>query len=142
MVFKTISMHMDRMGDAQTGARDQVFVNLALRDVTWNGSSTELRAKVNTGAQGNVLPLRIYQKMFPDRVDKDGQPIRNFLEKSLVRLVSYGGTLINQIGVCTLTGMHLPADTEGDTVPCHRCPWSSHYRPTVAGSIQNHVTQL
>ena len=58
--------------------------------------------KVDTGAQGNVLPLRIYQKMFPDQVDKDGQPIRNFLEKSSVRLVSYGGTLINNIGVCTL----------------------------------------
>ena len=103
MVFETISMHMDSMGDAQNSARDQVFVNLALRDVTWNGRKTELRAKVNTGALGNVLPLRIHQKMFPDRVDKDGQPIRNFLEKSSVRLVSYGGTLINQIGVCTLT---------------------------------------
>ena len=102
-VFQTISMHMDSMGDAQNGARDQVFVNLALRDVTWNGRPTELREKVDTGAQGNVLPLRIYQKMFPDRVDKNGQPIRNFLEKSSVRLVSYGATLINQIGVCTLT---------------------------------------
>ena len=103
MVFETISMNMDSMGDAQNSARDQVFVNLALRDVTWNGRQTELRAKVNTGAQANVLPLRIYQKMFPDRMDKDGQPIRNFLEKSSVRLVSYGGTLINQLGVCTLT---------------------------------------
>ena len=103
MVFETISMHMDSMGDAQNSARDQVFVNLALRDVTWNGRKMELRAKVDTGAQGNVLPLRIYQKMFPDQVDKDGQPIRNFLEKSSVRLVSYSGTLINQIGVCTLT---------------------------------------
>ena len=103
MVFETISMHMDSMGDAQNSARDQVFVNLALRDVIWNGRQTELRAKVDTGAQGNVLPLRIYQKMFPNRVDKGGQPIRNFLEKSSVRLVSYGGTLINQIGVCTLT---------------------------------------
>ena len=25
---------------------------------------------------------------------------------------------------------------------CHRCPWSSHYRSTVAGSIQDHLTQL
>ena len=46
MVFETISMHMDSMGDAQNSARDQVFVNLALRDVTWNGRQTELRAKV------------------------------------------------------------------------------------------------
>ena len=66
MVFETISMHMDSMGDVQKGVRDQVFVNLAPRDVTRNGRSTELRAKVDTGAQGNVLPLRIYQKMFPD----------------------------------------------------------------------------
>ena len=36
-------------------------------------------------------------------MDKDGQPIRNVLEKSSVRLVSYGSTLINQLGVCTLT---------------------------------------
>ena len=141
MVFQTISMHMNSMGDAQTGARDQVFVNLALRDVTWNGRPTELRAKVDTGAQGNVLPLRIYQKMFPDRVDKDGQSIRNFLEKSSVRLVSFGGTPINQIGVYTLTCTYQQT-TEEDTVLCHRCPWSSHYRSTVTGSIQNHLTQL
>ena len=103
MVFETISMHVDSMGDAQNGAQDQVFVNLALRDVTWNSRPAELRAKVDTGVQGNVLPPRIYQKIFLDRVDKDGLPRRKFLEKSSVRLVSYGGTLINQLGVCMLT---------------------------------------
>ena len=50
MVLKTISMHKDSMGDVQNGARDQVFVNLALSNVTWNGRLTEFRAKVDTGA--------------------------------------------------------------------------------------------
>ena len=102
-MFETISKHMDSMGDAKNGVRDQVFVNLALRVITWNGRPTELRPKVDTGAQENVLPLRIYQKLFPDRVDKDGKPIGKFLQKSSVRLVSYGGMLINQLGVSTLT---------------------------------------
>ena len=66
MVFETISMHMDSMGDDQNSARDQVLVNLAVKDVTWNGRPMELRAKVDTGAQGNVFPLHAYEKMFPD----------------------------------------------------------------------------
>ena len=68
------------MGGAQNGVQDQVFVNLALKDVTWNGRPTELRVKVDAVAQGSVLPLLIYQEMFPDQVDKDRKPSRKFLE--------------------------------------------------------------
>ena len=100
MVFQTISM--DSLRDSQSSARDQAFVNLQL-DVKWKDRPTELRAKVDTGAQGNVLPLRIYREMFPSRVDADGQPMDEYIEKSSMKLISYGGAPITQHGVCTLT---------------------------------------
>ena len=43
---------------------------------------------------------------------------------------------------CVHAHMHLSADTEGNTVLCHRCPWFSHYRSPVAGNILDHLTQL
>ena len=141
MVFETISVHMDSMGDVQNGARDQVFVNLALRDVSWNSRSTELRAKVDNGAQGNVLPLRIYQKMFPDGVDNDWKAHW----KIPGEVVSQAGLLWRHAyqPVGRVHGhMCLPADTEGDTVLCHQCPWSSYNRSTIIRSNQNHLAQL
>ena len=47
MVFETISMHMDSMGDSQSGVRDQAFLNLALRDVTLNGRPTHGRRETS-----------------------------------------------------------------------------------------------
>ena len=33
-----------------------------------------LKGKVDIGAQGNILPVRLYRQMFPTRVDRSGYP--------------------------------------------------------------------
>ena len=56
--------------------------------------------KVDTGAQGNILPLRIYKNMFPDSVDEHGLPTGT--APSQTKLTAYNGTQISQHGVCSI----------------------------------------
>ena len=61
-----------------------------------------LRVKVDTGAQGNTLPVRLYQQMFPDAVTAEGLPQAGKLTKSGVVLTAYNGTTIKQHGYVEL----------------------------------------
>ena len=69
--------------------------------------------KVDTGAMGNTLPLRIYKAMFPTRVDKDGLPKKGSLQVSKSRLIAYNGSEIPCFGYTKLECMN-----KGD--------WSEH----------------
>ena len=61
-----------------------------------------LKRKVNTSAQGNILPVKLYRKMFPTRVDGSGCPRPGTLKSSETVLNPYGGTTIPHFGVCTI----------------------------------------
>jgi len=52
----------------------------------------------DTGAQGNILPLRIYKSMFPDHVEQNGLPTDP--TPSQTKLTTYNGTHIPQHGEC------------------------------------------
>ena len=95
VMFETISI--DQVGQQRT----QAFVTLQL-DLKRDGRSTALRAKIDTGAQVNVLPLRLYRVMFPDRLDSQGHPRANELKGLDAKLLSYGGTKITHYGECQL----------------------------------------
>ena len=55
-----------------------------------------LSGKVDSGAQGCVLPLHAYQKMFPRKLSDSGLPLR--LPNKHVRLTAYNGAQITQYG--------------------------------------------
>ena len=55
-----------------------------------------LRCKVDTGAGGNVMPLRTFTKLFPKRFDTDGHPTG--LAPSTTCLTAYNGSPIRQFG--------------------------------------------
>ena len=55
-----------------------------------------LKCKVDTGAGGNVMPLRTFAKLFPERFDMDGNPTG--LSPSSTRLTAYNGSPIKQFG--------------------------------------------
>ena len=55
-----------------------------------------IRCKVDTGAGGNVMPLRAFAKLFPNRIGKKGLPTG--LRKCRTRLTAYNGTNIPQLG--------------------------------------------
>ena len=57
-----------------------------------------LKAKVDTGAEGNTLPLRTFSRMFPDRVDDIGQPILGSTKKELTIITAYNASSIVQHG--------------------------------------------
>ena len=55
-----------------------------------------IRCKVDTGAGGNVMPLRAFAKLFPNRIGKKGLPTG--LRKCRTCLTAYNGTNIPQLG--------------------------------------------
>ncbi|XP_048257540.1 uncharacterized protein K02A2.6-like [Haliotis rufescens] len=94
--------------------RDEVFVtlNISLEDRPQQAAT--LKAKVDTGAQGNLLPLRIYQRMYPNTLDSNGKPNANSTKQSSTILRAYNGTRIAQYGKislpCTFNGHTSQAD--------------------------------
>ena len=69
-----------------------------------------LRVKVDTGAQGNILPLCIFHQMFPEKLDPNGYSAEGNTKKRQTILQAYNGTTIKQLGVVTLSCKH--KDTE------------------------------
>jgi transposase InsO family protein len=62
-----------------------------------------LKLKVDTGAEGNILPLRTYRKMFPHRLDAEGFPRSSEVShKPQTKLSAYNGSEIKQHGEITL----------------------------------------
>jgi len=58
------------------------------------------KMKVDTGAQGYILPLRIYRSMFPEHIDDYGLPTGT--TPTPTKLTAYNGTPIRQHGVCSI----------------------------------------
>ena len=73
-----------------------------------------LRGKVDTGAQGNILPVRLYRQMFPDHVDAAGCPQSGRLQPSDVTLKAYGGSAIPHLGICTIACLENGKRCEAD----------------------------
>ncbi len=61
---------------------------------------TDIKAKIDTGAQGNVLPIRIYKQLFPKNVKNDR--IIRPLPASRIKLYAYNDIEIKQFGICTI----------------------------------------
>ena len=71
---------------------DIVFESIAIANLTYAGPkssqfkvlvssdrTTMLKAKLDTGAQGKILPMRLYRQMFPHQIDRDGKVKPNAL---------------------------------------------------------------
>ena len=56
-----------------------------------------MRLKIDTGAQGNTLPVSTFRRMFPEKLDVDGFPSmkKQFINK---KLIAYNGTPIKCFG--------------------------------------------
>ena len=59
-----------------------------------NNRKTTLRAKLDTGAQGNILPMKLYPVMYPHQVNNNGKLKPNALLPSTVVLTAYRGSQI------------------------------------------------
>ena len=52
--------------------------------------------KVDTGAGGNVMPLHVFQKLFPSKLDVNGKPTG--WSPTVTQLTAYNGSVIPQLG--------------------------------------------
>ena len=63
--------------------------------------SASLWYKVDTGAEGNVMPLQAFAKLFPNCLTKTGMPTE--LQKCNTKLRAYNGTNIPQLSTLNTT---------------------------------------
>ena len=59
--------------DAVYNNRDEAFVIINIKLPNRNGTH-KLRLKIDTGAQGNTLPVSTFRRMFTGKLDTDGFP--------------------------------------------------------------------
>lgn len=81
----------------QKDDQTEIFTELKIRLPNRPGTHL-LKAKVDTGVEGNTLPLRTFRRMFPDKVDDLGQPIPGSTKKEHTILTAYNGSSIMQHG--------------------------------------------
>lgn len=77
--------------------RNEAFAKIQV-DIPHRKGRHMLSVKVDTGAQGNTLPLRIMKKMMPDAIGHDGLPIPARIDAKKPRLTAYNGTEIPCLG--------------------------------------------
>ena len=101
IVFESVTIANFTHGTPES-SRDEVFVPIQVNLAQSNKRKTTLRAKLDTGAQGNILPMRLYREMYPHQVDKNGNLNPNALLSSNVVLTAYGGSQIKHHGIVTI----------------------------------------
>ena len=96
LCFETIKIDSSNV----TPVKDEAFAKLQVKLPNVDHPNPVLKVKVDTGAQGNILPLRIYRNMFPHHVGENGLPTET--TPSQTKLTAYNGTQIPQHGVCSI----------------------------------------
>ena len=66
----------------------------------YKGRQANLRGKVDTGAQGNILPLRVYKDIYPKFISPQGKPTHT--KPSNAKLTAYNNTPIKQYGTISI----------------------------------------
>ena len=74
-------------------SRTEVFASLDIILPNRKGVH-ELKIKMDTGAEGNTLPLRTFQQMFPEHVHQNGQSRSDTKQKETAVLTAYNGSSI------------------------------------------------
>ena len=59
--------------------------------------------KVDTGAQGNILPLLTFRRMYSELLDANGFPAKTNLRKYTTVLTAYNGEHIRQYGMMVIS---------------------------------------
>ena len=71
---------------------DEAFVTVNV-ELTCRYGIHNLILKVNTGAPGNTLLLTTFEKMFPDKLDRNCFPLQEIAKAAHdIRLTAYNGT--------------------------------------------------
>ena len=97
LYFDTLDLDIDSLESNASENATQAFVPLK------SGTATHqqvIQCKVDTGAEGNVLPHHIYSQICANLQEKPR------IHPSNTRIVAYGGTTVKQHGICKLGIRH------------------------------------
>ena len=78
--------------------RDEIYVKVDIKLEDNPRVPATLKAKVDSGAQGNVLPMRLFRQMYPDKVDNKGYPKPGTTTPQQTILNLYGRIPMKQYG--------------------------------------------
>ena len=101
--------HETAQGSIEEGSIDSVNINsinfnknhlviTANLKTSANKSSIIVPYKVDTGSDGNIIPLHIYKKLFPRVANEQLMAAKTINEQ----LTTYNRTTITQLGMCTV----------------------------------------
>ncbi|PIK54436.1 hypothetical protein BSL78_08649 [Apostichopus japonicus] len=99
------SVYIYNINGPQKIADNQAVVNL---NIVIGDQPATLKAKVDTGAKGNVLPLRIFRQMYPHCIDKSGNPLPRSTKPIETMVMAYNDSIIRHFGTHTLPLDKLP----------------------------------
>ena len=70
--------------------------------------------KVDSGAELNTMPVKQYQRLYPERFTLDGKPIKSYIKPdNNTKLKGYGGNYVSHLGTVTL-----PCEYNGRKFKC------------------------
>ena len=81
--------------------RDEAFATLEITQPE-KKRKINLQCTVDTGAQSNVLPVRLLRIIAPEKFDDKGNHKPEALEKNKAVLSAYGGSIIKQLGTINI----------------------------------------
>ena len=83
---------MDTATDGKTYVLTDLDVKLPTRP-----ERDSMRVKLGMGAEANILPVRTYNKMFPDRVLEDGTPDPKYLQPTHIEFECNKDSIIRSL---------------------------------------------
>jgi hypothetical protein len=83
---------------------EEIFTTLRVNRK--NNGDINLKCKVDTGAQSNVLPIHLFRVLYPELINAEGMPRDGALQRSDVILTAYGGSEITQFGKILIPCQH------------------------------------
>lgn len=107
MMFKEIHFdHVSLRHASPSSGVTQVFATIDFFLDNNGGPDTHLKGKIDTGAKGNILPLRLFRWIFPAQVDRNSVPRKGALQLSTAILLRLVAAQIYHFGVCTILCGH------------------------------------
>ena len=97
------SIYLESLNQENSADKQEVYATVSVEISRKGNAKTTLNAKIDTGAQGNVLPLRISRQMFPRNINEQGLPKPGALHPSDAVLVAYGGSKVQHMGIVTIS---------------------------------------
>ena len=98
------TIEINSVENHNTTTREEIFTTLRVNHK--NNGDINLKCKVDTGAQSNVLPINLFCVLYPELINAEGMPRDGALQRSDVILTAYGGSEITQFGKILIPCQH------------------------------------